>query len=92
MASAVSAVTRAVPSDPANTTRIPPAEKAPPLSPASPPAQTSALPQDTVTISAAGQTALQESQETRFQTTQEASHGDRQAQRLLTQETTARNI
>jgi len=44
-------------------------------------------PQDTVKISTAAQTALQESRETLAQTAQEAAHGDRQAVKLLAQET-----
>src|ERR1700686_1151037 len=40
-------------------------------------------PQDTVQISTAAQTALQESKETQAQTAQEAAHGDRQAVKLL---------
>lgn len=44
-------------------------------------------PQDTVQISTAAQTALQESKETQAQTTQEAAHGDRQAVKLLAKET-----
>lgn len=92
MASAVSAVTSATPSNPANTSRIPAAAKVTAPSPIAAPAQAAALPQDTVQISTAAQTALQEAQETRFQTTQEASHGDRQAQKLLAQETAAKEI
>ncbi len=44
-------------------------------------------PQDTVQISTAAQTALQESKETQAQTAQEAAHGDRQAVKLLAKET-----
>jgi len=43
--------------------------------------------QDTVSISTAAQTALQESKETQAQTAQEAAHGDRQAVKLLAKET-----
>jgi len=44
-------------------------------------------PKDTVQISTAAQTALQESKETQAQTAQEAAHGDRQAAKLLAKET-----
>jgi hypothetical protein len=46
-----------------------------------------AIPKDTVQISTAAQTALQESQETQVQTAKEAGNGDRQAQKLLAKET-----
>jgi hypothetical protein len=42
---------------------------------------------DTVQISAAAQTALQESKESQAQTATEAAHGDRQAVKLLAKET-----
>jgi len=57
------------------------------------PAQASSktiAPAATVNISPAAQTALQESQETQAQTVKEASHGDRQAVRLLAKETAAK--
>jgi hypothetical protein len=47
-------------------------------------------PQDTVQISTAAQTALQESKETQAQTAQEAAHGDRQAVKLLAKETSSK--
>jgi hypothetical protein len=53
------------------------------------PSVTTAI-QDTVQISQAGQSALQEASETAAQTAQEAQHGDRQAQRLLAREAAER--
>ncbi|MGH9742181.1 MAG: hypothetical protein ACRD51_07485 [Candidatus Acidiferrum sp.] len=50
----------------------------------------SSIPKDTVQISTAAQTALQEVQETQAQTVHEASHGDHQAQRLLAKEAAAK--
>jgi len=47
---------------------------------------TSNLPNDTVQISPAAQTAVQEALETRTQTLEEAAKGDPQALRLLAQE------
>src|SRR5882762_11633232 len=47
-------------------------------------------PKDTVQISTAAQTALQESRETSTQTAREASRGDRQAARLLAKEAAAK--
>jgi hypothetical protein len=44
-------------------------------------------PKDTVQISTAAQTALQESKESQAQTAKEAAHGDRQAAKLLAKET-----
>ena len=44
-------------------------------------------PKDTVQISTAAQTALQESKESQAQTATEAAHGDRQAVKLLAKET-----
>ncbi|HWZ25143.1 MAG TPA: hypothetical protein VN037_07665 [Verrucomicrobiae bacterium] len=44
-------------------------------------------PKDTVQISTAAQTALQESKESQAQTAKEAAHGDRQAVKLLAKET-----
>ena len=57
------------------------------------PAQASSktiAPAATVNISPAAQTALQESQETQAQTVKEASHGDRQAVKLLAKEAIAK--
>jgi hypothetical protein len=65
-----------------DTKSAPPTQKQPPSQAAVAPS-----PQDTVQISTAAQTALQESQETRTQTAQEAAHGDRQAVKLLAKET-----
>lgn len=45
---------------------------------------------DTATISTAAQTASQEAKETPAQTAKEASHGDRQAARLLAKEAAAK--
>jgi hypothetical protein len=47
-------------------------------------------PQDTVQISTAAQTALQECKETQAQTAQEAAHGDRQAVKLLAKESASK--
>jgi hypothetical protein len=44
------------------------------------------VPTDTVKISTAAQTALQEATETQAQTAKEAGHGDRQAVKLLAKE------
>jgi hypothetical protein len=49
-------------------------------------ATTTNLPNDTVQISRAAQTAVQEALETRTQTLEEAAKGDPQALRLLAQE------
>jgi len=54
------------------------------------PAAKAPAPKDTVQISTAAQTALQESRETSTQTAQEASRGDRQAARLLAKEAAAK--
>lgn len=54
--------------------------------PTSPKASSTRAVADTVRISAAAQTALQESTETPAQTAHEAQHGDHQAQRLLARE------
>jgi hypothetical protein len=48
--------------------------------------------QDTVKISSAAQTALQEAVETSVQTAHEARGGDRQAQRLLAKEAAAKKV
>jgi hypothetical protein len=68
--------------DTSDTKSAPPTQKQPPSQAAVAPS-----PQDTVQISTAAQTALQESQETRTQTAQEAAHGDHQAVKLLAKET-----
>jgi hypothetical protein len=49
------------------------------------------VPSDTVQISNAAK-ALQEVSETRYQTAQEASRGDHQAQKLLAKETAAQKL
>ena len=54
------------------------------------PVQKTPVPNDTVQISTAAQTALQESRETPAQTAKEAASGDRQAQKLLTKENAAK--
>jgi hypothetical protein len=53
--------------------------------------QVSQVPTDTVQISNAAKTALQELTESRSQTAQEAARGDRQAQKLLAKETVAQS-
>lgn len=57
--------------------------------PAAAPAPAQKTPTDTVAISNSAQTILQEAQETRAQTVQEANSGDSQARRLLAKETPA---
>jgi hypothetical protein len=54
------------------------------------PAAKAPAPKDTVQISTAAQTAVQESRETFTQTAQEASRGDRQAAQLLAKEAAAK--
>ena len=54
------------------------------------PASKTSVPTDTVRISTAAQTALQEAVETPVQTAKEAQRGDRQAQRLLAKEVATR--
>jgi len=61
-----------------------------PVTPKAPAPKPQAAVTDTVTISAAGQTAAQEARETPAQTAIEASKGDQQAQRLLTKEAAAK--
>jgi hypothetical protein len=48
-------------------------------------------PADSVQISNAAKTALQEATETHFQTSQVASKGDQQAQKLLAEQTARQN-
>jgi hypothetical protein len=56
-------------------------------------AQVKAAPiQDTVNISSAAQSVLKEAVETSVQTAQEARGGDRQAQRLLAKEASAKKV
>jgi len=87
MATPISNISHAQPLE-ATTSAKQPLPEATPQKSAKPPAPApSAVPQDTVQISTAAQTALQEASETRVQTTQEASRGDRQAQKLLAKET-----
>jgi hypothetical protein len=54
------------------------------------PQSTTSIPKDTVQISTAAQTALQEAKETPTQTAQEARSGDHQAQRLLASQAAAK--
>ncbi len=60
--------------------------QAPAANPKASASATQQAPADTVTISNAAQTVLQETQETHIQTIQEANAGDNQAKRLLAQE------
>jgi len=53
---------------------------------------TTGAPQDTVQISGAAQTALQEAVETSTQTAREAQRGDRQAQNLLAREAATKKL
>ena len=69
-----------------DTKSAPPSQKQAPSQAAVAPS----APQDTVQISTAGQTALQESKETQAQTAKEAAHGDRQAAKLLAKETSSK--
>ena len=55
-----------------------------------PEAQPKVLPKDTVSLSSAAQSALEESSETQAQTTKEATGGDLQAKRLLAKQAAAR--
>ena len=55
-------------------------------------AVTPSAPKDTVQISTAAQTALQESKESQAQTAKEAAHGDRQAVKLLAKETSSKQF
>jgi hypothetical protein len=89
MANAISSAT------PADPTIAPAAQKLPVAKSAkatddSTQAKPVAAPKDTVQISGAAQSAVQEARETRTQTTQEAAKGDRQAQKLLAKETAAK--
>jgi hypothetical protein len=68
-----------------------PATSSPKAAPSKPTA-TTRVPQDTVQISGAAQTALQEASETPAQTAREAQKGDRQAQNLLAKETPSKKI
>jgi hypothetical protein len=74
-------------STPASATQAPSAAKSAVLSQKSTPSQT--LSTDTVQISNAAQTALQEVLEAPAQTAKEARGGDHQAQRLLAREAAA---
>jgi len=56
------------------------------------PTSTTHVPQDTVQISGAAQTALQEASETPAQTAAEAQKGDRQAQDLIARHTPTKKI
>ena len=93
MASAINHVTHPV--DPNTATQAQRSEKAANSSQKAARTQSQpakATPKDTVQISKAAQTALQESQETQAQTTKEAQGGDRQAQVLLAKETAAKKV
>ena len=87
MTHALTTVTQTVPTAPGQTEAAPKTASA---SQKSARVVTSPISKDTVQISAAAQTALQESQETKAQTTKEAAGGDHQAQRLLAKETAAK--
>lgn len=74
-----------------STTQIAPAAEAQTPAASQKPAQSQAsskasVPTDSVKISTAAQTALQEAQENQAQTVKEANHGDQQAKRLLAKE------
>lgn len=69
-----------------NVTHAPAATPTAAVQPKATAANVQQTPKDTVTISTAAQSALQEAAETRFQTQQEAAKGDGQAKRLLTKE------
>lgn len=75
-----------------NVTQAQPVQSAAQTPAANPKASASATqqaPSDTVTISNAAQTVLQEAQETHSQTLQEANAGDNQAKNLLAEEAAA---
>ena len=88
MANAITSATHADPTIAAAAQKLP-VEKSAKASDSSTQAKPTPAPQDTVQISKAAQTAVQEARETRTQTTQEAAKGDRQAQKLLAKETAA---
>jgi hypothetical protein len=88
MANAISSATPADPTIAAAAQKLPVAKSAK-ATDDSTQAKPVAAPKDTVQISGAAQSAVQEARETRTQTTQEAAKGDRQAQKLLAKETAA---
>jgi hypothetical protein len=91
MANAITSATHADPASVTATTTTPAAKSAPSQKSAQTPAtSTASIPKDTVRISVAAQTALQETTETQAQTAKEAGKGDLQAQRLLAKETAAK--
>ena len=83
-------------SNPAPQTQAAPVQSSEPVSAAASDSQAPSTSQsthsssDTVTISSAGQQALQEAKETPAQTAHEASHGDPVAKRLLAKEAAAK--
>lgn len=83
------AITAATPADPsaAGVAQAPPVQKSATQSQQTTQSQPQST--DTVKITNAGQTALQESLEPQTQTATEASKGDHQAQRLLAKELAA---
>ena len=89
MAHAITNATQADPTIAAAAQKLPVAKSAAKATDNSTQAKPVAAPKDTVQISTAAQTAVQEARETRTQTTQEAAKGDRQAQKLLAKETAA---
>lgn len=89
MAHAITNATQADPAVAAAAQNLPVAKSAAKATDNSTQAKPVAAPKDTVQISTAAQTAVQEARETRTQTTQEAAKGDRQAQNLLAKETAA---
>ena len=92
MANAITGVTQTAPAAVKDVQAQPAPQAAPANQKASQPqpAAKASAPKDTVQISTAAQTALQESRETSTQTAQEASRGDRQAARLLVKEAAAK--
>jgi hypothetical protein len=69
-----------------------PVTPSPKAAPSKPTSTTSSVPKDTVQISGAAQTALQEASETPAQTAAEAQKGDRQAQNLIARHTPTKKI
>ena len=88
MANAINSVTHIPPTETSTASaKVPSSETA--QAKVQAPSNPAAVPKDTVAISNAAQTALQEAQETQAQTIKEASSGDRQAQRLVAKENAA---
>jgi hypothetical protein len=90
MAIAITSATQPAPETAAQNTAAAKRVKASPKPAQAQAASKASAPADTVKISTAAQTALQEATETRAQTAQEANHGDQQAARLLAKETAAK--